>query len=81
MTIVSDGRPGMVLVIVAAVAVVSGARRVILRRRAARRVDRWTRESIDSGRLMREFTEPVTPGHGTNPRTGHLHPRHPEREP
>jgi hypothetical protein len=73
------GPPGTVLLlIVAVVAIECLGRQAILRRRAARRVDRWTREFIDAGRLMREFTEPVTPGHGTNPSTGHLHPRHPE---
>lgn len=58
MTIVSHGPPGIVLLIVAAVAVGSVARRVILRRRATRRVERWTREFIDPLRLLAEITQP-----------------------
>jgi hypothetical protein len=81
MTIVSYSLPGVVLLIVAGVAVVSVARRVIVRRRAARRVDGWTREFIDAGRLMREFTEPATPGHDTSQSTDSLDARHPEHEP
>lgn len=58
MIIVSYGLPGVVLLIVAAAAVGYLGRRVILRRRAARRVERWTREFIDPMGLLAEITQP-----------------------
>ena len=73
------GTPATVLLLMTAVVAVVGLGwRVILRRRAMRRIARWTREFIDPMRPLAEPTEPVASGHSTSRNTGSLDARHPE---